>query len=420
MKDLIGEISSTLKQNKLRTALTGFAVTWGIFIIIILLGAGNGLMNALMDNSGSEIKRLITVYPGSTSLAHNGIKQGTRVRLTDADVDFIEEYSDKVLAANGTVYYSDTLKISQDAISCSITSTSPEMKDRNRIPMMGGRFINKLDMDQCRKSVVMDDELATMLLGDRSSWSEIIGRYVNVGDIPFKVVGVYERDANAWGHDVYVPFTTARKMRTDGMWLSNIVINFTGMESVEENEDFEKDLQRSFNIKRGYDPTDNRTLYLWNMFTSQKETTKAMGIIRIALWILGFLTLLSGIVGISNIMLITVKERTREFGIRKALGAKPVSILNLVVVESVVITALFGFLGIMLGMLGNWYLDSTLGANPIDIGITRLYIFKNVGVGFDVAIKATLLLIVCGTVAGIIPAWKGARVRPIEALKAEK
>ena len=147
---------------------------------------------------------------------------------------------------------------------------------------------------------------------------------------------------------------------------------------------------------------------------------KAIRIMRTALWILGFLTLLSGIVGVSNIMLITVKERIHEFGIRKALGAKPWSIMKLIVVESVVITAFFGYIGMVLGMLADFALDKTIGSHPMDVGITQLYIFKNIGVGFDVALEATLLLIVAGTIAGIIPAWKGARVRPIEALRAEK
>jgi len=153
------------------------------------------------------------------------------------------------------------------------------------------------------------------------------------------------------------------------------------------------------------------------MYMDNKEMNKAMRIIRTALWILGILTLLSGVVGVSNIMLITVKERTHEFGIRKALGAKPSSILKLIVVESIVITAFFGYIGMVLGMVADKVLDKTIGANPMDVGFTQLYVFKNIGVGMDVALEAILLLIVAGTIAGIIPAWKGARVRPIEALR---
>ena len=209
-------------------------------------------------------------------------------------------------------------------------------------------------------------------------------------------------------------------MRTDGAWLSRMTLEFHGLETKEANEEFEKAYKRGINNFHGMHPEDTRTTYLSNYYLNNQEMDKAIRIMRTALWILGFLTLLSGIVGVSNIMLITVKERIHEFGIRKALGAKPWSIMKLIVVESVVITAFFGYIGMVLGMLADFALDKTIASHPMDIGITQLYIFKNIGVGFDVALEATLLLIVAGTIAGIIPAWKGARVRPIEALRAEK
>lgn len=419
MFDLFEEITSTLKQNKMRTALTGFAVTWGIFIIIVLLGTGNGLMNALMGNAGSEVKHLITIYPGSTSTPYEGVREGTRVRLSERDLEFFEEFSDKIDKANGSIYYFDSLRLGKEVIPCNLLNTHPEERETDQVPMLAGRFVNQLDMDLKRKCMVVDNEAVAMLFDDED-YTKAIGQHINVGNIPFRLVGVYEKNPNNWGHQAYLPYTTVKDLVTEGHWLSTATLQFHGMETVEENQAFQKDLQEAFNKRRGYNPEDTRTLFFWNLFTSQKEMTKAMGIIRTALWILGFLTLLSGIVGVSNIMLITVKERTREFGIRKALGAKPRSVLGLVVVESVVITAIFGFLGIVFGMLGNWYLDSTLGSHPMDLGIQQIYMFKNIGVGFDVAIKATLLLIVSGTAAGIIPAWKGARVRPIEALRADK
>jgi putative ABC transport system permease protein len=202
--------------------------------------------------------------------------------------------------------------------------------------------------------------------------------------------------------------------------MNNIDFKFHGLETKQQNEDFEKAYKRAMSTFHNADPEDTRTTYIWNMYMDNKEMNKAMSIIRTALWILGILTLLSGIVGVSNIMLITVKERTHEFGIRKALGAKPSSILKLIVVESIVITAFFGYLGMIFGMAADKFLDSTIGAHPMDIGVTQLYIFKNIGVGLDVAMEATLLLIVAGTIAGIIPAWKGAKVRPIEALREGK
>lgn len=197
-------------------------------------------------------------------------------------------------------------------------------------------------------------------------------------------------------------------------------MEFHGLETKEANEKFEKSYKRAMSTFHGADPEDTRTTFVSNYYINNQQLSKAIRIMRLALWILGFLTLLSGIVGVSNIMLITVKERIHEFGIRKALGATPWSILKLIVVESIVITAFFGYIGMVIGMGADFFLDKTLGSHPMDIGIMQMYIFKNIGVGFDVALEATALLIVAGTVAGIIPAWKGARVRPIEALRADK
>jgi putative ABC transport system permease protein len=420
MLDLFSEIWSTLRQNKLRTTLTGLAVSWGIIIIIVLIGSGNGLMNALMNNAGEEIQNIITVYPGVTSMPYNGIKEGTRVRFNDRDIAFSEQFSDKIDRASGNLEFSDTVSYGREALSSEIFGADPLLKSIWNIRMVSGRFINKKDLADNSKHIVIDEEAASQLLGDDKDYSKLLGRYVTVGNIPFKVIGIKEAPEQSWGHESYIPYTTAKIMRTDGAWLNRLTLEFHDLESKEANEEFEKAYKRGINNFHGLNPEDNRTTYLRNAYLSNQEMSKAIKIMRLALWILGFLTLLSGIVGVSNIMLITVKERIHEFGIRKALGATPFSIMKLIVVESVIITAFFGYIGMVLGMAADFLLDKTIASHPMDIGIIQLYIFKNIGVGFDVAIEATLLLIVAGTVAGLIPAWKGARVRPIEALRAEK
>ncbi len=420
MLDLFSEIWSTLRQNKLRTTLTGLAVSWGIIIIIVLIGSGNGLMNALMNNAGEEIQNIITVYPGVTSMPYNGIKEGTRVRFNDRDIAFSEQFSDKIDRASGNLEFSDTVSYGRESLSSEIFGADPLLKSIWNIRMVSGRFINKKDLADNSKHIVIDEEAASQLLGDDKDYSKLLGRYVTVGNIPFKVIGIKEAPEQSWGHESYIPYTTAKIMRTDGAWLNRLTLEFHDLESKEANEEFEKAYKRGINNFHGLNPEDNRTTYLRNAYLSNQEMSKAIKIMRLALWILGFLTLLSGIVGVSNIMLITVKERIHEFGIRKALGATPFSIMKLIVVESVIITAFFGYIGMVLGMAADFLLDKTIASHPMDIGIIQLYIFKNIGVGFDVAIEATLLLIVAGTVAGLIPAWKGARVRPIEALRAEK
>jgi len=420
MLDLFQEIWSTLRQNKLRTTLTGMAVSWGIIIIIVLIGTGNGLMNALMNNAMDEIQNIISVYPGFSSKPYNGIKEGTRLRMGDRDLAFSEHVSDKIDRASGNLEFSDTISFGREALSSEIYGVDPLIKDVWWVKMVAGRFINKKDLDVNSKHIVIDENAASQLLGDDKDYSKILGKQINVGNISFKVVGIKESREQSWGHEAFIPYTTAKTMRTDGAWLSRITLEFHDLETKEANDAFEALYKRSVNNFHGFDPEDTRTVYMSNSYLNNQEMSKAIKIIRTALWILGFLTLLSGIVGVSNIMLITVKERIHEFGIRKALGAKPWSIMKLIVVESVVITAVFGYIGMVLGMVAGFALDKTIGSHPMDLGITQLYIFKNIGVGFDVAIEATLLLIVAGTIAGIIPAWKGARVRPIEALRADK
>lgn len=420
MRDLISEIWSTLRQNKLRTTLTGMAVSWGIVIIIVLIGTGNGLMNALMNNTSDEVQKTISVYPGMTSKAYNGIKEGTSMRFTDRDLVFSEQFSNKVDRASGNLEFSDTLSLGTETVTSEIYGVDPLIKDIWRVRIVSGRFINKSDLRDRRKHIVIDQNVATQLLGDDQDFSKLLGRFINVGNIPFKVIGINEAEEQSWGHWSYIPYTTAKTMRTDGAWLNRITLEFNGLETKAENEAFENAYKKAINTFHGFDPEDTRTTYLQNSYLSNQEVSKAIRIMRTALWILGFLTLLSGIVGVSNIMLITVKERIHEFGIRKALGAKPMSIMKLIVVESVAITAFFGYIGMVIGMIADYFLDKTIGSRPMDIGFMQMYIFKDIGVGFDVALKATLLLIVAGTIAGIIPAWKGAKVRPIEALRAER
>lgn len=420
MKDLFTEIWSTLRQNKLRTTLTGLAVSWGIIIIIVLLGTGNGLMNALMNNSADTIQNIMVVYPGSTSKAYNGMKEDTMIRFNDRDIAFSEQFSEKIDRAYGSLDFSDTLSLGREALSSSIMGVDPQLKNVWNLNLVAGRFINSSDLKDKSKHIVIDDNAATQLLGDDKDYSKILGRHINVGNIPFKVIGIVEAEEQSWGHNSYIPYSTARVMRTEGAWLSRITMEFHGLESKEANEEFEKSYKRAMSTFHGADPEDTRTTFVSNYYMNNQQVSKAIRIMRLALWILGFLTLLSGIVGVSNIMLITVKERIHEFGIRKALGATPWSILKLIVVESIVITAFFGYIGMVIGMGADFFLDKTLGSHPMDIGIMQMYIFKNIGVGFDVALEATALLIVAGTVAGIIPAWKGARVRPIEALRADK
>ena len=199
------------------------------------------------------------------------------------------------------------------------------------------------------------------------------------------------------------------------MWATSI----KNLKTKEDNEKFEANYRASTNLRHQAAPDDEQALWMWNRYTDSLTMAQGIGIIRTALWIVGLFTLLSGIVGVSNIMLITVKERTREFGIRKAIGARPKDILRLIIAESIIITSVFGYIGMLCGILTNLYMDATMGHMVMDSGIFRATMFVDPTVGLDVCIKATLTIIIAGTIAGLIPAIKASRIRPIEALRAE-
>ena len=219
--------------------------------------------------------------------------------------------------------------------------------------------------------------------------------------------------------DFYSPFTTVRTIYGRGDKADNIIFSFKGLKTEQDNEAFEKRYRARINANHSAAPDDENAIWIWNRFTQAMQMNTGLGIIRTALWIIGIFTLLSGIVGVSNIMLITVKERTREFGIRKAIGAKPRSILRLIIIESIIITTFFGYIGMVLGVAVNQYMDVTSGNMQVDTGPCKAAMFVNPTVGLNVCIEATVVMVLAGTIAGFIPARKAARIRPIEALRAE-
>jgi putative ABC transport system permease protein len=242
---------------------------------------------------------------------------------------------------------------------------------------------------------------------------------VKISNLAFKVVGIAKNDESSMGSEFYSPFTTIRTMYAKGNKVGEILLSFHGLNTEEENEAFEKNLKEKLNRNHNAAPDDESAVWIWNRFTQSMQMATGMSIIRMALWIVGLFTLLSGIVGVGNIMLITVKERTREFGIRKAIGAKPSQILRLIIIESIIITTMFGYVGMVTGIAANEYMNSTIGNKQADIGVGKAKMFVNPTVGLDVCIEATLVMVIAGTFAGVIPARKAAKIRPIEALRSE-
>lgn len=420
MRDILTEIWATARRNKLRTTLTGFAVAWGIFMLIFLLGAGNGLINATQQNSHRYLNTSMVIFGGQTSKAHKGLKEGRKIELNDRDMEITQErFSDNVEEVGAELDHGNTtMSHGKEYTAANISGVYPNDYIINKRDMIYGRFINKIDIRDRRKSIVISDDMAKEL-SPTGNVEDMLGQIVRMEDLAFRIVGIYQVDKSMMGTDAFIPFTTYRTIYNVGDKTGNIVFSFKGLETEQQNEAFEQRYRANLNGNHGAAPDDEEAVWIWNRFTQAMQMNTGMGMLRTALWIVGIFTLLSGIVGVSNIMLITVKERTHEFGIRKAIGATPWSILRLIIIESIIITTFFGYIGMVLGIAANEYMNATIGNMKVDSGMFTTTMFVNPTVGLDVCINATLLMVVAGTIAGLIPARKAAHVRPIEALRAE-
>ncbi|MBQ9355990.1 MAG: ABC transporter permease [Prevotella sp.] len=422
----MNEIWQTVRRNKLRTGLTGFAVAWGIFMLIVLLGAGNGLINAQLKQSDRFLSNSMVVFGGWTSKPYNGLKENRDIRLHESDIRTTGQEFAGVIDNVGAQYRANvTVSLGQQYLNTDLCGVYPNHTQIDKVRMLYGRFINDIDLREKRKVIVLSDKQAGELaavpyVATQSQQTEqLIGRYVNVGAFAFQVVGIYKENENGRA-DAFSSYTTIKSIygaSTDDA--GRIEFTFHGLDTEAANEAFEADYRARINSAHQAAPDDESAIWLWNRYTQNMQMQKGIGIIQTALWIIGLLTLLSGIVGVSNIMLITVKERTHEFGIRKAIGAKPWSILKLIITESIIITTIFGYIGMLLGIGANEWMNATIGHTQVDAGLFKATMFVDPTVGLDVCINATLVIIIAGTMAGLIPAMKASRIRPIEALRAE-
>lgn len=419
MIDIWQEIYGTIKRNKLRTFLTGFAVAWGIFMLIVLLGAGNGLIHAFEKSSSARALNSIKIYPGWTGKPYDGLKEGRRIQLDNKDLNAtMEHFSDNIISVGASQWQSNVnLSYGQEYVNLSLEGVYPNFTEVESVKSTEGRFINDIDLKERRKVIVLHTKTAEILF--RKSRTEPIGKFVNADGVSYQVVGLYTDPGDQGSSEAYIPFSTLQVIYNKGDKLNNLTFTTKGLTTMESNEAFEAAYRKVMGAKHRFDPSDNSALWIWNRFTNYLQSQNAMGILRTAIWVIGVFTLLSGIVGVSNIMLITVKERTREFGIRKALGAKPFSILWLIIVESVTITTLFGYIGMVAGIAATEWMNKVAGEQTVDVGMFSETVFLNPTVDISIAIQATLTLVIAGTLAGFFPAKKAVSIRPIEALRAD-
>ncbi|MBZ4652079.1 MAG: ABC-type antimicrobial peptide transport system [Proteiniphilum sp.] len=420
MSDQFQEIIDTLKKNKMRTALTGLSVSWGIFILIVLLGAGNGLKNGVMQNFSSRAVNRINLWPGTTSIPYQGLKTERNLNFTESEVDLIRQEVEESRTITARINSTQTIAYGKEYGSYSVRGVMPGYYNIEKL-IIGhgeGRFINQLDMREQNKVIVLDKKIADLLFKEESP----LGKMVKVGQLMFKVVGVNSKKEQWGGSNAYIPFTTAQTIFNPSRKFYQITFTVEGLKTEAENDQFNESLRELMGRRLNFDPADEQALWVNNAQKEYVETMKIFSGITIFVGIIGILTLIAGIVGVSNIMLVSVKERTREIGIRKAIGATPMAILKTIILESIFITTLFGYIGMMLGiglteLINFVMIQSANGTAASDE--PQMSVFTNPTVDIRYALFATLVLIIAGVIAGYLPARKAVRVQPIEAMRQE-
>ncbi len=401
------EIFSTIRKNKLRTILTGFSVAWGIFMLIILLGSGYGLENGVKREFTGDAVNYLSINAGITSMPYKGLSPGRRLRFTNEEKKELGslEGVDKS-SGRSAVWANNTLSYKNEYGNFDIFAVSPDYKYVESLIILNGRYLNKIDEDDYRKVVVLGRLVDEALF----KGEDPLGKYIKVSGVPFKVIGTFDdpggdRDLTR----IYIPLSTAQRVFNMGNYVGSILLNL-GDADVEESLEMIEVIKQDLSEKMKFDPTDPRAIFVYNSIEQYRTLMNLFSNIRLFIWIIGIGTIIAGIVGVSNIMMIVVKERTKEIGIRKSMGATPWSIISLILQESILITGFAGYIGLVMGVGLLELLSNVLPATDY---------FANPEVNIQVAVYATLLLVISGALAGFVPARKAASVKPVVALRDE-
>lgn len=406
MFDIVREILQTLRNNKLRTALTGLSVAWGIFMLIILLGMSRGVYNSFNSGFMAQASNSIQLWGGMTDRPHKGYKQGRFIKMNLDDVlaitdDSISHVRNVMPIINGSTV---TISTPRDYMTTFYQGVTPEYLKAQGRKIVAGRFINQADIREGRKVVVMSKRNINQLF---PTVEEAVGSIVNIAGLSFKVIGVYTSE---WGQEVFVPITTARMLNGYKDDVQSLLVEVDGMNSIEQGDRLESDIRNVLASKHDFSPDDESAVWFWNRFSQHLKMSDGLGILNMAVWVIGIFTMLSGIIGVSNIMFVSVKERTHEIGVRRAIGAKPRAILGQIILESIFITAIFGYIGVVAGigvteLLNHMFADSDFLKDPT--------------VTVAIALQITAVLVLAGSLAGLFPALKALKVKPVEALRTE-
>lgn len=403
-------------RSKMRTIATGFAVASGLFLMIVLQGAGNGLINSFEYNMQDFAFDAINIYGGRTTKPFEGIKEGRPINLDRRDVEMTyKNFSDRVKNVMPLIEKSGvTAAHDGNYASATINGVYPLYAQSQSIKILKGRFINNIDIEQQRKVVVISNRNVNSLFKKSEN---PINANLNIGGISFKVIGVYKASEMNDRAEFYSPYSTVSTIYNRGAFIDQITMTIQNIPTEEDMDTFMTDYIRASSMVHSFAPDDDRALWIWNQAGDNIQMEKAKSILHNAFWILGLLTLISGVVGVSNIMLISVKERTREFGIRRAIGARPWNVIRMVMMESIVVTAIFGYIGMLMGVLFCEWMDSVYGNQTFDTGFMEAKYFINPTVDISTCVTATVIIIIAGALAGFFPARKAVKIKPIEALR---
>ena len=402
------EIFSTLSKNKLRTILTMFSVFWGIFILVILLGSGNGLENGIKKQFEGDAANSVWVYQGQTSMAYNGMKSGRSIHFTNNDYDYVQGLikSGDAFSGRTGIGGSGVISYNNQYGNFDVACVHPGTVELEVLEIQEGRFINDFDIKEKNKTIVISYIVKNELFKDKKA----LGQFVKVNRVPFEVIGVFRDKNERENRRVYLPISTAQMVFNGGNRLYQIAFTTKDV-SVKEAKEIEGTLRTSLAKRFNFNPEDKRAIFINSNVENYARFLGLFAGIRMYVWFIGIMTIIAGIVGVSNIMIVVVKERTKEIGIRKALGATPGSIVGLILLESMVITGFAGYVGLTAGV-GTLSLLSPAFSSPDSF-------FQHPQADFRVAVGATIMLIIAGTLAGIIPARRASKVKPVVALKDE-
>ncbi len=390
--------------NKLRTLLTGISVAWGIFMLVLLLSISKGVANMSEGFSQQNDPYRITLWPGSTSIAYGGMKEGRSIRFRTKHLDLIKNADQQhVDYVEGSLSFKQTVSTPLGHVGGNSKGIYPSYVN-SRYTLLHGRTLNAADILEARKVVMLSKSNAIVLFEKESS---AVGKTVKIGDLAFTVVGVYDHN---WEKSSLIPYSTAKALNGFDPDLESIEIHLKNIGSLEDSQEALDAAVNTLARAEKFDPSDKSSIYYSNRYSDYIQSMKATRYLTVAMWIIGILTLITGIVGVSNIMFVSVRERTHEIGIRRAIGAKPINVLMQVVVESVALTTVFGYAGVVMGVAASEIAKIVLSSSNVGL---------RPEVDITIAFQVLGALIVAGALAGIFPAIRATKVKPVEALAEE-